>query len=745
MSAFLKNAKRLDMKRLGKEGKHVFTTLLKKVTTAFLIAFLTSTLLLTYFTPKVAASPIAISSISPSNGYVGDQVRVIGTIDVNGTYKIFFDGELVTNGTASPQKAVNTTFLIPHRFKGDHAVTIHDVSANTTSAPVYFTVRTNYYINAIMPPQQTQFMESQSAKIRLNVTGGEENNPPTANVTVMLPLPVGTIYYGSLLQLVNTTRLGEYMAEINYPNDFGLHAHMNYTGTYNVFFNILNVTRAVGSFMVGLTKVTQHHRFETVTIQGANYTQQNERVWINITSAGKTVFSTNVPAIEGIVNANWTIPWNATYGTYNTTVTSSTSPSTIKSIRDTQTFTISRAIFQSQIQIKNLDNENVSDVTVVAYNGTQRVISAISDNSGLARLSLDAYQYSFKAFLKGELGVQVGNISALNITGSINQTLVVQLANIRLFIKDNAENPLPFISIDLKYNYTRVGGTKVSDMRTLETNGTGIVNFRNTFINTSYVIEAKRYGYIFNTTSIGNLTASQWINITCPTYALFIHVVDSKEIPLSNVSMNVTEWSSGLLVGNKSWVTDDRGSISLNLTFGRYEVKIYDYSVELGSIVVLNDTIVDLTEDRMFEEIHCKIVNLSPSILVVDYFGQPIPNAEIRIERFSEIKQDWVGITSPLRTDANGVASLPSIGGEYSISIYMQGLLSDIKSFYIDETHVLVFKIDKYITIGGLILETIQLVVGIALGLLIISLGIALTYKKILQKITKRLLGSGKK
>lgn len=723
----------------------MFTTLLKKVITVFLIAFLTSTLLLTYFTPKVAASPIAITISSPS-GYVGDQVRVIGTIDaVNGTYKIFFDGELVTNGTASPQKAVNTTFLIPHRFKGDHAVTIHDVSANTTSAPAYFTVNTNYYINVIMPPQQTQFMESQSAKIRLNVTGGEENNPPTANVTVMLPLPVGTIYYGSPLQLVNTTRLGEYMAEINYPNDFGLHAHMNYTGTYNVFFNILNVTRAVGSFTVGLTKVTQYHRFETVTIQGANYTQQNERVWINITSAGKTVFSTNVPAIEGIVNANWAIPWNATYGTYNVTITSSTSPWTSKLLRDTQTFTISRAIFQSQIQIKNLDNENVSGATVVAYNGTQRVISAISDNSGLASLSLDAYQYSFKAFLKGELGVQVGNISALNITGNINQTLVVQLANIKLFIKDKAENPLPFISIDLKYNYTRVGGTKVSDTRTLETNGTGIGNFPNTFINTSYIIEAKRYGYIFNTTSIGNLTASQWINITCPTYTLFVNVVDSKEIPLSNMLVNVTEWSSGLLIGNKSWVTDDRGSISLNLTFGRYKIKIYNYSAELGSIVALNDTIVDLTEDRMFEEIHCKIVNLSPSILVVDYFGQPIPNAEIRIERLSEIKQDWIGITSPLRTDANGVASLPSIGGEYSISIYMLGRLSDIKSFYIDETRMLVFKIDKYITIAGLILETNQLVVGIALGLLVISLIIALTYKKILQKITNRLLGLGKK
>jgi hypothetical protein len=699
----------------------------------------------------VAASPIAIVSISPSSGYVGTSVQVNGTIDtVNGTYRILFDEKPVVNGTASPQKTVGATFSVPSCYKDNFTVKLYDVNATTTSAPKYFIVNTKYYINAIMPPHQTQLMEGQSATIRVNITGGEQNRPYWANVTIKLPSPVNTIYYDSPLQLVNTTRPGEYMAESIYPRDFGPAAHTNYTAVYNIYLNAtptFTSALATGSFNVGLTNATDYHRFDTVAIQGTGYTQPNERVWINITSIGKTVFSTNVPAIDGIVNASWAIPWNALRGNYNVTVISSTLPKTIKPIRDTQIFSVSPATFQCWIQVKNLDNENVSGVFVVAYNQTEFFSSAQSDNSGLAKLSLEADKYSLTAYVEilTDSFVEVGNMSDLNVGRNINQTLVCQLANIKLLIKDEAGNRLPSISIDLKYNYTRDDGTKVSDTKTLETNGTGIINFRNTFINTSYVVEAKRYGYIFNTTSIGNLTASQWINLTCPTYALFIHVVDSKEIPLSNVSMNVTEWSSGLLVGSRTWVTDDRGSTSLNLTFGRYKVKIYNYSAELASMVILNETIVDLTEDRVFEKILCKIVNLSPSILVVDYFGQPIPNAEIRIERFSEIKQDWVGITSPLRTDANGVASLPSIGGEYSISIYMQGLLSDIKSFYIDETRVLVFKIDKYITIGGLTLETIQLVVGIALGLLIISLGIALTYKKIWQKITNRLLGSGKK
>jgi len=711
----------------------VYTTLSKKKsTTVFMIALLALTLLSIYFIPRVAASPITIYYFSPSTGYVGDSVQVIGSIDnANGTYRVFFDEELMANGTASSQKDVNVMFSVPHRYKGSYIVRLYDVSANASVSKT-FTLSTKYSISAVLPPQQTQLMEGQSAKIRVNVTGGERDMARWANVTVRLPYPVNTIYHNNSFQLVNTTRPGEYVAEGVYPRDFGPKAHSNYTGTYNIASNI---TLETGAFKVGLTNATQYHRFETVAIQGANYTQPDEIALINVTLAGKTVFSTNVSAVDGVVNANWAIPWNATYGNYNVTVTNVTSPGTIKLIRDTQIFTISNATFQCWIQVKNLDNENVSAVTVAAYNGTSMVSYNSSDNLGLAKLSLDAYTYSFKAFLKG---VQVGNISALNIERNITQTLVCQLANIKLFIKDRAENPLPFIAIDLRYNYTRVDDSKVSDTRTLETDSTGIVNFQNAFININYLIEAKRYGYIFNRISIGNLTASQWVNITCPTYALFVHVVDSKEIPLPKVSMNVTEWSSGLLVSNKTWVTDDWGSVSLNLAFGRYKVKVYNYSARLDSLVVLNETIVDLTEDKLFELVHCRIVNLSPSVLVIDSLGQPIPYAEVKVERLSEIKQEWVEIMPHQRTDSNGVALLPSIGGDYSISIYVQGQLSGVKSFYIDETNMHVFKMDKYITIGGFVLETSQLTVCIALGLFIISLSIVLTYKKILQRVTKR-------
>ena len=700
------------------------TLLKKEFKTVLIITLLSSTLLFTYFTPKVIASPIAVASIYPSRGHVGDTARVIAT--VNGTYKIFFDEELVVNGTATSEKLVNATFLIPHRFEGNYMVKLYDVSANINSTIAYFKVDTGYYINAIMPHQQTQLMEGQSATIKVSITGGGANKSYWANVTVSPSYHPNTVYYNSSLHLWNTTHSGEYMAESVYPRDFGSYAHTNYTGTYKIAFN---TTLATGSFKVGLTDATQYHRLDVVAIQAANYTRPNEKALINIVSSGVTVFSNDTRAIGGIVQANWPIPKDAECGIYNVTVTSSTSPGTVKPINDTQIFTVG---FLCQVQITNLDNSTISGVYVAAYNGSRIASLELSDNLGLAKLWLEPYTYSLKAFFENVL---VGSISTLSFAGNVTLTLKCQLANIELCIRDKTGRFLPFILIDSKYDGIIYGQT-VSGTKTIETDSTGIVNFQNTFANISYSIEAKRYGSVFNTTIIGNLTTSQQINITCPTYTLFIHVVDSNEYPLRNVSVNVTEWSSGHLVGNS--VTNEWASVSLNLTFGRYILQVYNYDAELDSMIVLNKTIVDLTEDRMFEIIHCRIANVSPSVLVVDYFGQPIPNAEIKIERLSEVKQEWIEAMPSQRTDSNGVALLPSIGGDYSISIFVAGQLCGVKSVYIDDSRMLIFKIDKYVTIGGLVIETNQLAVCIALGLLTIAIGIILAYKKILPKIMKK-------
>jgi len=733
MFAFLKNAKTLNMTWLRKEGNHVFTTRLKKeVTIVLIVTLLASALLVINWTPRVSASLTTIISL-PASGKVKENVTLTGAIDTsNGIYRIFFDKELVKSGNASGT-AVNTKFSVPHRFKGNYTVILNDLSKKTNDSRI-FRLDTNPQIEALVPRQPKQLVEGQEVTIRVNITGGEVGKSYYANVGVMLPL--GTTYYKFLTVNTTTGHPGELIADTIYPGDFGPDAHTNYTGTY---FATLNTTIAIKSFQIGLTNATRYYRFGTVAIQAANYTTQpSEVALVNITcvSTKKTVLLRNVTADAGVVNAEWTIPWNATHGNYNVTVATSSSPGTIKPKRDTQIFAIDPITYQCWIQVKNLGNQTVSGVEVHAFKGKGCVPPSVddddSDSSGFAKFAIEASMYSFKAYYKN---ADVGSIYALNVSGNINQTIDCQLASIKLLITDKDENPLPSIVIDSNCYYTTVSGRNW-DNRTLETDRNGTATFQNTFINASYLIEAKRYGYIFNRTIIENLTTTQWVNITCPVLTLFIHVLDSEGLPLTNVSINVTEWSSGILIGNMPWKTDNLGTASLNLTFGRYKVRAYNHSAELGGLVILNETTVDVV-DRQLEILHCRIVNLTPQVFVMDYFGQPIPNAEIRIERFSEFKREWVEIASR-RTDSNGVASLPRIGGEYSISVYIMGQLGSVKSFYIDESSTLVFKIDKYTTIGGLVLETTQLIVYIALGLLIISLVMALTYKKILQRFTKK-------
>jgi len=745
MLTFVKKQERQHINNLQKEGKHVFETPNKKdIKTAFIIALITLSFLVPCLVPKVTASPAtSITSIYRNDGYVGDAVKLNGTIEtINGTYRILFDGEIVKNGTASSLKYVNATFLVPHRYKGSHAVTLYDVNASTTSLPALFTISTKYLINPILPPQQTQLMEGQSITIRLNVTGGETGKPVKANATVKLPNPVNTIYYNSSIVLNSTARTGEYMAETVYPRDFGSGANTNYVGIYTMSFyantSVPFPLQAVASLKVGLTNATQNNRFDNVIIRGSNYVQLDERAWINITLSGKTVFSTNVQAVEEIVTSNWEIPWNATYGTYNVTITSSSSPGTVKTIRDTDTFTIAKATFQCQIHTKNLENENVKGVTVGAYNKTVAVAYATSNASGIATFSLETYTYSFKALMKGSQGVQVGSISALNITGNISTIIVCQLVNIRMAIKDESGVPLPFISVDLKYNYTKITSVTLPETRTLETGSTGIINFQNTFVNTRYVIEAKRNDNSFSRTIIANLTTSQWVNLTCPTYTLYLTVVDSKQNQMPNISLNVTEWTSEILIEDKTWTTDNIGSVSINATFGRYQIKAYKYNSEVDRLVILNETIIDLTENMQYEKIYCKIANLTSSIVVVDYFGKPISNAEVKIERFSETEQRWIELTPSQITSSSVVVSLPSIGGDYSISIKVSGQLSAIKAVQVSKPATIDVKIDRYIAIGGFIVETAQLAVYIALILMAITLVILLTYKKILLKVTKK-------
>ncbi len=256
------------------------------------------------------------------------------------------------------------------------------------------------------------------------------------------------------------------------------------------------------------------------------------------------------------------------------------------------------------------------------------------------------------------------------------------------------------------------------------------------FTNINYTIETRRYGFVFNTTFIEELPAQPWYNltITCPTYTMSVKVLDSKGESLSNVQVNLMEWSSWNSAD--SGTTDNQGNVNLSATFGRYKVKVYNDSAVLGHKVVLNETMIDLIKDELSVVVHCKIFNIALSVKAIDYFGQPVPNAMVGIER--KFGQEWIKIDNST-TGLDGLSSLNNIvGGDYQISIYLAGKLAGIKQLYLDESKQILFKIDGYAVIGGYPVEIIKLIAYVSIVLLVVVFSLALTYRKLLRRFLKK-------
>jgi len=698
------------------------------------ITISTAVLLVVTLTPfvmfRAIAPPISIMSITPETGHVGDTIRIVGEIDTpNGSYTIFFDEEEVQSGTAA-DKTVNATFSIPNRPKGNCVVRLHDRTTDYSDTTI-FTLETTYYIEAAVPSPPRQLQEGQSTEIRVSVTGGMANTRYVADVTTTDP--TNTVFSNSSIQLTNTTNTGHGWANVMYPRDFGTNAHTDLTGIYKMAFNN---TLATGEFTVGLTNATQYHRFQIVHIQATKYTQPNEGVWINITSDTGTVFSQNVLPIDGIVDASWKISAITSYKTYRVTITNSTPIHTIKPVPDTQNFTVAKVEFLCQIHTRNLDNESVRGIDVEAYlNVGEHVTIAtgvirISDENGLAKFLLDAGNYSFKASLNN---VEVGNVPVFSLSENTTKAMTCQLVHIRTYIRDVDETPLPFVNVVFMYNRTTVENQTIPTETSVVTNSTGIAVLPNTFTNIGYTIETRRYNHLFNTTIIGNLTASLWVNLTCPAYPLFIHVLDSNEHPLQNAQVTIYEWSSERIMQSKA--TNEIGNWVSELTFGRYKIAVSIYNSDFKQLIVLNETVLDLIEDQ-FHVIYCRFFGIALSVKAVDHLGQPVSNAIIEIERKSG--QEWVKIEPPPETDSDGKVTLPSIGGDYRLSVYVAGSLSEARTLNLATSGQTAFKLDKYVFVSGYLFETSQLITYVSIILLGTAFFSGLVYRKYLQRSVHR-------
>jgi len=664
--------------------------------------------------PEATATPTLTISIYPVSGTVGTEVEVNGTIDtLNGSHTIRWNGTLnVTTGYATGYN-VTTSFVIPQTVGAPSGrdVLIELIDNNKTVDNIVnttFRLYTKYYVEAVVPSPPSQLQEGQTTEIWVKLTGGEANTVYSANITVTDPSD--TVYYNDTLQLTNTTNTGYGEGDITYPANFSLGANTDYVGLYTIAFN---GTLATGNFTVGLTDRLAYGRTKnevvSVLIRGAGY-EANETVIANVTFAGESVrdYPKNITADEnGVVTDSWTIPSNASLGIYTVTLTNATGMQ-VKPIPDVQNFTVTEVIVYCQTQNK-YDKKPLAGVSVIAYLGETYVTSGITNETGWIDLQVSYGNYTFKAFWKT---VEVGSLDYDILENATLLPIECELAHLTIAIKDEAGFPLPFINVTVTSSKTGV--------LQFETNSTGTIR-TNTFTNVNYTIEARRYGRWFNTTQIANLTVTQWINITCPTYSMSVNVLDSKRIQLKNVEVAVYEWSSGVAEPVESETTDDLGSAVFHLTFGRYKIWVYNED----HTIILNKTVVDLTENQLLLVVYCKIFNVDLSVIVKDYFGNPISNALVEVERENVD-------TSSQKTGSKGMASFYNItGGNCRISVSVMGKVSETRTLYLDEAKVIVFKLGKIAVVGGYLLEVTQLIAIISLGTMIAMFALALIYRRL--------------
>jgi len=619
------------------------------------------------------------------------QVRGSGyNANENVTIDIETNGSPVAsrNMNASIEGIVNYSWRVPvEAALGVYSVDIVNATTpGTVKAPSddqNFTVFGVPFYSVFPQPDRIQ----EGLNTTLTVTLRDAAVSTNYSIQIRVNEPGGKSY--NISRFIETNGTGFGSISIKYWGDFG--AHTNLVGTYTA---TINETLATANFTVGLADKTEYRRGETVLVQAAGY-GVSEVVTVNmkigLLSAGG--FPVNHTADgDGRVTFSWKISLNATPGTYNLTLASATSEGTVKTPFDTQNFEVLGVI--CRVQTKNLADDAVGGVSVEVYNTTAAGSPLIVGNStvkGMIIFNLDEGNYTFKALWKG---VQVGNFSE-SITADKTLNFTLQLTDLRILVRD-ATGGLPLIALRIGYNYTTRANVTKSESMSLETNISGVAEIDNMFVNLSYVLEGWRFGFSLPGTPLKNETLSlPWniVVISVPTYTTLVQVFDSKGSAVSGIRISAYGWITGTSQPVQTQLSV-KGNVTFLLTFGKYLLRAFYDSL------ALNETALDLIEDNFNFTFHLATLNTDFTIQVRDYFGQPVANANVTVER--KIGEEYFFAYSQF-TGADGSATFASkVGGDSRISIYVGGKLVAVKTQFLSGGHSLVdFQVAEYVAILG--------------------------------------------
>jgi hypothetical protein len=453
---------------------------------------------------------------------------------------------------------------------------------------------------------------------------------------------------------------------------------------------------AEDQFFIGFTDKSEYHRQDSVAIHAVGY-QANETPTINITYAqtGVSVYSGTVTASSGgVVDAAWTVPSNALIGDYNITITP-----TRKLVADSQLFTVPG--YPVSIRTLNLAREVVPQILLEALDqATNTLYNGTSGTDGIATVNLEKGNHTIDAYWND---VKVGEINA-SITGVGSYDLTCTLTDLKVTVQDKNSIVIPFVSLYATFQYvTTKEGLSKTGSASGQTDLSGTFSFNSTLPGIAYTINASIYGIVFNTgnNTVSNVPAQPVFEITvlCPSRTLTLKIVDYHLTVIPNARLELVEQSSGVFYGA---VANDAGEVSAEVTFGKYRLRIY-----MGDIL-LNETVIEVFSNTQIE-IRCILYNLQVSIMVIDYFGQPIPNANVMLRGPGNV-------TRSATTQTRGTATFDNvIGGNMQIITYLGGSENSYEAvnLQVKAPTTITIKMGMYVLLGPFLIETITFATSI--------------------------------
>lgn len=698
----------------------------KTFTAAILIILTLATSLYSFLPISHATAPTTITfTVTPANGIVGQSVSVNGTIETSvKVFNIFFDSTKVKNGTAINYN-FTTSFIVPQATYGPHNITVQDVSANVTSHPQTFTVRTSYAISPFnLPAAPGQLQEGDSVQIKAQIFG--ENSSTTYNKTITVTSPTNANYSATVQLATNQSGTAE-NSTLYYPTNFSTAGrNANYTGTYYLRIYKNATAYEKNSFFIGLTNASSYHRFDWVNIKAMNYTTPNEWANITITFGNTLVNKTRIQAINGEVVYNWQVPANASIGTYTVSVKSLNS-TTVKAAPDVQNFMVPGLAVH--FLTVNLNDERVGGVNATVYqidpinaSKVSRVATGVTAKDGSITYMLERGNYNVTAYWEN---VQVSNKpTPIQIQNSSSWNITCQLTRIALTVLDKKTgNPLPFLEFVLNSTYRTSLNKLQNGTQVAITNTTATCIFGNQLINASYKVGVYRAERLMNdswtplpTIPLGTKVFN--FSLTCPDYNLAIHAEDARQATLRGYPIMIYDYGGGLY---DNATTDSSGNHTFSLAFGQYQIRLYD---NVTRTILLNETIFALVSASSLL-LRSSICDANLSVRVVDYLGLPIPNVRVKLE------PDGVA-PMEIKTNGNGVAFFGNvIGGNSFISVYVGGETpSYATNVYVEGNTVVSVSLGKYVSVLGAIIDTSQFAVLLTFIVFIIAFALFIVYQR---------------